>query len=141
MKPDARQIEHWWNDLASEDSRRAYAALWGLSAAPEQTLRLLRDRLRAAPAVTTDKLQKLIGELDSEAFPRREFASEQLAAMGEQAQAALEAALKRSHPSRAAAASRLCSPIRAGCGRRKCCERCGPSKCWNTSAAREPAGC
>lgn len=94
QKPDARQIERWWADLASEDAHRAYVALWRLSAAPEQALPLLRDRLRPAAAVPADKLHKLIEDLDSETFARRESASAELAALGERAFAALEAARK-----------------------------------------------
>jgi hypothetical protein len=95
-KPDAREIERWWADLAGDDARRAHAAIRGLSAAAEQALPLLHDRLRPAAAVPADQLRELIEELDSDAFPRRAAASARLAALGEQAHAALQAALKGS---------------------------------------------
>jgi WD40 repeat protein len=95
-EPDARELERWWADLASDDARTAYAAIRVMSAAPEEALPLLRDRLRPAAVVPADQLRGLIAELDSDAFPRRQAASARLAALGEQAHAALQAARKGS---------------------------------------------
>jgi RNA polymerase sigma factor (sigma-70 family) len=97
-KPDALQLEHWWADLAGDDARKAHAAVWGFLSAPEHALPLLRDRLRPAPAVPAGIVRRLIADLDSNEFGRREAASAQLAALGEQVHAALQAALGANPP-------------------------------------------
>lgn len=93
-KPDAGQLERWWDDLAGEDARKAHAAIGGLCAAPERAVNLLRDRLRPSPAGPADEIRRRIADLDSDAFERREAASADLAALGDQARPALQAALQ-----------------------------------------------
>jgi WD40 repeat protein len=93
-KTGDEQLERWWTDLAGEDARKAHAAMWRLCAAPERAVNLLRDRLRPAPAVPADKIRQWIADLDSDEFQRREAASADLAALGDQARAALQAALQ-----------------------------------------------
>jgi WD40 repeat protein len=93
-KPDAGQLDRWWGDLAGEDARKAGAAIDGLCAVPERTVTLLRDRLRPAPAVPADEIRRRIADLDSDAFERREAASADLAALGDQARAAMQAVLQ-----------------------------------------------
>src|SRR5262249_7979152 len=92
-KSDATQLEHWWNDLADENARKAHAAIWGLCAMPERAVNLLRARLRPASAVPVEKIRQRIAALDSNEFQRREAASAELAALGDRAHAALQAAL------------------------------------------------
>jgi hypothetical protein len=53
----------------------------------------LQDRLRPAVALPADELQRLIQELDSPRFPRREEASRRLAEFGEDAEPTLRQAL------------------------------------------------
>src|SRR5205085_11470682 len=93
-KPDAGQLERWWNDLAGENARQAHAAIWGLGVVPQQALPLLRERLKPASAVSAAQVRRLIEALNDEVFERREAASAQLASLGEQVHAALQAALK-----------------------------------------------
>jgi RNA polymerase sigma factor (sigma-70 family) len=93
-KLDAREREACWTDLAGTDARRAHAAVWESIAAPQQAIPLLADRLRPVPAVPADELRQLLADLDSGAFPRREKASERLAALGEQVEPALRDCLQ-----------------------------------------------
>jgi WD40 repeat protein len=90
----AGQLEHWWGELADEDARKAHAAIWGLCAVPRQAVKLFRHRLHPAPAVAADRIRGQIADLDSDEFQRREAASAKLAAMGDQARAALQTALQ-----------------------------------------------
>jgi WD40 repeat protein len=46
-KPNARLIDGWWQDLA-DDARRAHPAIWGMIAAPDETLDLLDRHLVVA---------------------------------------------------------------------------------------------
>jgi hypothetical protein len=96
-KPAAADLAAWWDDLATDDARRAGAAVAALIRAPEQGVASLKDRLR--PAEMDDKrVAKLIADLDAEGFDRREAASRELALLGEPAEAALRQALKDSAP-------------------------------------------
>src|SRR5205823_3300839 len=61
---------------------------------PQQAITLLRERLRSAAAVPADRLRQSIGDLDAAAFPRREAATQQLTDLEEQAERALQVALK-----------------------------------------------
>jgi WD40 repeat protein len=92
-KSDATQLERCWRDLADADARKAHAAIWGLRALPERAVNLLRDRLSPASVVPADKIRQRIDDLDSDEFQRRETASAELAALGDQVHAALQAAL------------------------------------------------
>jgi len=95
-QPDERQVERWWADLADNDSRKANAAIQGLSAAPELSIRLFRERLRPVAEAPKDKLLKLIADLDSADFARRQAATAELTVHGEAAGPALRTASKAS---------------------------------------------
>jgi RNA polymerase sigma factor (sigma-70 family) len=86
--------ERLWKDLHDEDGRRAYRALWALAGAPQQALPLLRAALKPATAPDADRIGRLIKALDADDFVAREKASDELAAMGGAAEAALRRALK-----------------------------------------------
>src|SRR5262249_12700319 len=81
--------------LAGDDAAKAHAAVWALAANPEPALALLRERLRAAPAIDPKRIQTLIADLDHKEFARREKASEELKKLGAAAEAALRAVLKQ----------------------------------------------
>jgi RNA polymerase sigma factor (sigma-70 family) len=89
---EARELETWWQDLAG-GAPQAHRAIWGLASVPAQAVPFLRDRLRPAMAVPADELQRLVEDLDSPLFPRREEASRQLTELGEEAEPALRQAL------------------------------------------------
>jgi RNA polymerase sigma factor (sigma-70 family) len=94
-RPDvagARELEGWWKDLAV-DAPRAHRAIWSLVDVPAQAVSLLRDRLRPAVALPADEFQRLVQELDSPNFRRREEASRRLTEFGEEAEPTLRQAL------------------------------------------------
>jgi hypothetical protein len=93
-RADAKQVEQWWTALAGDDAKQAHAAIWGLIGAPEQTLPLIRDRLRPAEAPPAEKVKQLIGDLDSEEFAKRNAANKELGEFEELAEPAMREALK-----------------------------------------------
>jgi RNA polymerase sigma factor (sigma-70 family) len=92
--PTPQQLEQAWADLASVDARTAHAAIWGIVAVPERAVAFLGARLRPAAPLRGDEIRKLLADLDSTQYERREAASRRLADLGEMAEAALEEALK-----------------------------------------------
>jgi RNA polymerase sigma factor (sigma-70 family) len=69
-----------WADLA-DDGAKAHRAVWKLVAA-KQAVPLLRERLKPAAAADRKRIERLLKELDDDAFTTREKASEELRAMG-----------------------------------------------------------
>jgi RNA polymerase sigma factor (sigma-70 family) len=94
-KPDDKELSGWWNDLLADDARRAYAALWRLTDAPEAAVPFLRQRLKPATDAEVAAVRRLIADLDSEAFATREKAFEQLVKLGPVAEPALRHALEQ----------------------------------------------
>src|SRR5206468_214861 len=76
-------------DLAAGDAERGWRAVWVLSAAPGQAVPLLRERLTPVRGTSSDLVHKLIAALDSEQFPVREKAMQQLSRLGRSAERAL----------------------------------------------------
>jgi RNA polymerase sigma factor (sigma-70 family) len=91
-RAEARELETWWRHLAG-DAPEAHRAIWGLAGVPTEAVPLLRDRLRPAAALPADELQRLVRDLDSSDFQRREEASRRLTAFGEDAEPTLRQAL------------------------------------------------
>src|SRR5262249_18023290 len=63
--------ESLWGDLASENAAVAYRALNALSAAPKETIALLRQELRPATEVDAKRIDGLIADLDNNQFDVR----------------------------------------------------------------------
>jgi WD40 repeat protein len=96
--PEKLDTETAWADLASANARTAYRTMHVLAALPEQALPLIRDRLNPKKvAIDPKRIAKLIADLDADDFLVREKATEELAALGKAAEAALREATK--HPS------------------------------------------
>jgi HEAT repeat protein len=83
-----------WADIAGDDAAKAYRALWALVAVPDQALPLVRNTLRPVPAVTEDRLKKLIADLDDDDFAVREKATDELAKVGGAADSLLRRTLE-----------------------------------------------
>lgn len=75
---DSFDLSKAWETLLSSDGERAFAAIQALAANPAVGVRLLRDRVAAAPAFAAADLAKLVTALDAPAFADREAASKQL---------------------------------------------------------------
>src|SRR5262249_5907483 len=82
-----------WDDLAANDAERAWKAVWALAAAPDQAVPLLRERLVPVRATDGQRITETIAALDSEKFPIREKAMQQLSQMGRTAERALRKVL------------------------------------------------
>jgi hypothetical protein len=92
-----READECWTQLA-RDARQAYAGLGQLIADPERAVTLLRERVKPAEAVPADRVRKLIAALGAPTYRERESAMRELRALGEQTEAALEAALAKKPP-------------------------------------------
>ena len=91
LGPDA--LAKCWDDLAGTDALRAYQTIAELAQRPGQAERLLKDRL-AHPAVNSERLARLIADLDADEFNKRERASKELANMGRMAEGSITKALE-----------------------------------------------
>jgi WD40 repeat protein len=92
--PSPRALEELWADLAGDDAHKADAAVRELASRPAEAVPLLKERLRPAAAADAKQVAKWIAELDDDDFAVRERAAAEIEKTGEQARAALEAALK-----------------------------------------------
>jgi RNA polymerase sigma factor (sigma-70 family) len=92
---NSTNADQLWTDLAGDDAVKARFAIWAMSEAPEQTLRLFRQRLRAAPAIDPKRIEGLIADLDDRQFARREAASRELKRLRVAADVALRAVLSK----------------------------------------------
>jgi WD40 repeat protein len=98
-----------WEDLASADAAKGFAAVRLLRANPEKALAILAERTKP-PAVPAN-LKELVADLGSEDFATRERASAALASLGESARPALADAARGADPEAAKRASDLLARI------------------------------
>jgi hypothetical protein len=95
-KVGPRDLDRWCKDLAGDDARAAYRAVWALAGAPEQALSRLRalidDLMRTTPA----DIDGWIAGLDDDRFAAREAAAARLRSVGTAAVPQMQAALNRS---------------------------------------------
>jgi hypothetical protein len=89
------ELVSWWNDLAAEDARRAYAAIWRLTESPSVAVALLRRHLKPAADADMNAIRQLIAGLDHDDFATREKAFEQLKRMSHAAESPLRHALEK----------------------------------------------
>jgi RNA polymerase sigma factor (sigma-70 family) len=96
LTPGSLDSAGWWSDLISTDPAIAYAAVWRLADAPDDTaLPLFRKHLRPVTAADVDRIRNAVAELDSDQFRVRDRALKELADFGHNAGPALRAALDR----------------------------------------------
>jgi WD40 repeat protein len=81
-----------WDDLASSDDQRCYAAPWRLTAGGINSVALLRTRLKPVEPLTADRLRRLVADLDSRRYAARESACRELAGLGARAVQTLQSA-------------------------------------------------
>jgi WD40 repeat protein len=79
--------------LAGDDAAQAYRAIWSLTAAPEQTLPLLKEHLRPLPGADPKETARRIADLDNDHFDVREKAQKELGEQGELVESALRKTL------------------------------------------------
>ncbi|MFM7149550.1 MAG: hypothetical protein ACKO23_06875, partial [Gemmataceae bacterium] len=90
----ARPFEQAWKDLASDDSIIAEKAINEMVSHPSVALPGLKKNLQPVPAVSRDRLSKLIADLDSNEAATRDQAVKELEAIDELAGPALREAMK-----------------------------------------------
>lgn len=81
-----------WADLAGSDAFRADLAIWRLAGAGPRAVALVRERLRPPPSLASERVVRLIADLDSDEFETRERASAELGKFLESAGPALRKA-------------------------------------------------
>jgi RNA polymerase sigma factor (sigma-70 family) len=91
----AEQTGAWWEALAGAHAGRACEAMWALTADPEGTVALLRERLQPVVRPDAEQLRRWIAELDHDDFAVRQQAERQLESIGDAAVTELREALKR----------------------------------------------
>jgi RNA polymerase sigma factor (sigma-70 family) len=94
FKLSAKEVDKQWADLAGADGRKVYAAVRLLRADPGRSVPFLQERL--APRDTGPdprRVKRLIAELDSDEFKKREAAVKELEELGMAVESALHDAL------------------------------------------------
>jgi RNA polymerase sigma factor (sigma-70 family) len=100
-RPDAlrgitsvKQLEQCWSALAGDDALAAGLAIWQLLATPRLVEPTLRQRLQPVSPPPADEVRRLLADLDSTEFDKREAATKALAALGDPVVPALVKAQK-----------------------------------------------
>jgi hypothetical protein len=88
----AAQLETLWRTLGSEDADRAFLAILALKASPAQSVSLLKDRVKP---VSAEILDRLLADLDDNAFVVREKANQELERLGKFIEQPLRKALQK----------------------------------------------
>jgi RNA polymerase sigma factor (sigma-70 family) len=97
-RPGEAELEGLWRALADDDAEKADRAACTLAATAGQSVPFLGRRLRPARVAESERLARLIGDLDDDEFAVRERATGELGRLGEQAEPALRQALEKSPP-------------------------------------------
>jgi WD40 repeat protein len=94
-KPAKEGLAEAWDRLAGLDAGLGYAGMAALAAAPAEAVPFLRAKLRPAPVPTDADLERLVRQLDSDAFADRQNALAELERYGPNAVAGVKARLAR----------------------------------------------
>jgi hypothetical protein len=89
------ELAEAWEHLISPTAPVGMKAVWRLRDRPEQALVLIQERLIDAKQPSLAEIQSWIGELDHDAFRRREAAERKLRELGDGARVELERKLTR----------------------------------------------
>jgi hypothetical protein len=89
---EPKELDALWSDLASDDGRKAFAAVWRLARSPT-AIAFLRTRVQPAAGANPKQLARWIADLDSVAFADRERATRELERQAEVAEPLLRKAL------------------------------------------------
>jgi hypothetical protein len=93
-----KDVASWWEDLASPDAGRAYAAVWRLAEVPEVAVPFLRQRLRPVTNAEGEAIRRHIKNLDSDSFMVRQEAFQHLQVLALAAAPALRETLEKKVP-------------------------------------------
>ncbi len=90
-----RELEKRWIDLASSVGPQAVQALWDLVAASEQVVPLIHQRIKPIEPVDAKRVERLIGDLDSDDFETRTKATAELESIVDSARQRCEKSWRR----------------------------------------------
>jgi WD40 repeat protein len=93
IQASSQELEERWARLAGGDATKAHAAGWVLVAAAEQSVPWLKAHLCPAPTADSQRLARLLDDLNSDRFPVREQATTELESLAESAEPALQKTL------------------------------------------------
>lgn len=93
-KVGPNDVARWCRDLAGEDARAAYQAVWALAGAPDQALARLKAIISERQRITPADLDNWIAGLDDNRFAVREGSMARLRSAGTAALAHMDAALR-----------------------------------------------
>jgi WD40 repeat protein len=82
----AEELKSLWADLAGNNAPQAYAAVGKLVAASAQAVSLLQDNLRPVPPADPKQLARLVDDLGSDEFEKRDKAAKELERLGDAAE-------------------------------------------------------
>jgi hypothetical protein len=83
-----------WEDLVDEDAIKAYQAIITLAATPRASLAMIKAHLHPAILPDSPEVARLLADLDSDQFDKREKADKALEELGDSVEPALLEALK-----------------------------------------------
>lgn len=92
------QLEERWKDLASKEGPQAAQAIWDLVADAERSVSLIRQRIKPVATADAQRVERLIDALDSDDFPTRTKATEELGDLVESAEPTLRKKLTDKPP-------------------------------------------
>jgi WD40 repeat protein len=92
------ELQDHWQMLATRDAKVAFKARCYLRAAAEQTVPLIKERIRPVPPIWPKQIDAWIGQLDSKSFKEREHAMRELEKAGFSGELALMKALESNPP-------------------------------------------
>lgn len=87
-----------WKTVGSENAEEAFQAMHQLQAVPRQAVGFLGNRIKPAPPTDTERIARLVADLESERFEVRKLASQSLERLGQLAETALRKRLADSPP-------------------------------------------
>jgi WD40 repeat protein len=88
-----KNLDAYWNDLASDDAIQAFRAVRSLASSPTETVPYLNQRLRPMEPVEQTRLASLVADLNNDSFAVRQKATAELDKIGELAIPALQKVL------------------------------------------------
>jgi WD40 repeat protein len=97
-KLTGEEVTALWKDLQAIDAQVAYRAMWGLAAAPQDALPMLRKQLPPVPNIDGKQLQRWLSDLGHDDFATREAAFKELARRAEAVEADLNKLLDSDAP-------------------------------------------
>jgi hypothetical protein len=89
----AAELKAAWADLAGTDASKAYRSIRTLTAVPDQAVPLAQEHLRPMPALDPQRIPQLLKDLDSDQYPVRKQAAEELEKLGDVAREPVRKAL------------------------------------------------